>query len=126
MYLAHAISDNPLHCAFCRGEIAPERIGFDDATTEIISRWNSVYGSVYALWLDSGTYEAWAEAELRNTDSEINRAGLQARESLARYVPASYLWFWDETRPTCCPLCGSSDLANQGQLLLCEKCGVSI
>jgi hypothetical protein len=58
VYLAHVLSDNPIHCVSCRGEIAPERIGCKDKTTEIIARWSAVYGSVYTLWLDLGTYDA--------------------------------------------------------------------
>jgi hypothetical protein len=126
VYLAHKLSDNPIYCATCRGEVAPERIGFDDTTTESIAGWNRVYGAVYTLWLDSGGYEAWAQAELQSKESEINRAGLQAREALARYIPTSYLWFWNEARPPACPLCESSHLMSRGQLLVCENCSVSI
>lgn len=126
VYLAHVLTDNPIHCAKCRGEVAPERIGFDDHTTESIARWNTMFGAVYALWLDSGTYEASAESELSSRDSSINRGGMAAREALARYVPTSYLWFWNGSRPTSCPSCGSSELSEQGQLFLCKQCWISV
>jgi hypothetical protein len=126
VYLAHVLSENPIHCATCRGEVAPEEIGFDEGTTESIARWNTIFGAIYSLWLDSGTYEAWAESELRNRDSMINRDGMLVREALARYVPTSYLWFWNGSRPTSCPSCSSSDLLDQGQLHLCQQCWVSV
>jgi len=127
VYLAHKLSDNPIYCMSCGGEVAPERIGFDDSTAETLARWNDVYGSIYRLWLDSGGYEAWAESELLSKDSEVNRMGMKAREVLASYLPTSYLWFWQEERPTACPLCGSSNLSKSkrgGERLLCEKCSV--
>ena len=126
VYLAHVLSENPIHCAKCRGEVAPEKIGFDEGTTEAITRWNTIFGAIYSLWLDSGTYEAWAESELRSRDSTINRDGMLVREALARYVPTSYLWFWNGSRPASCPLCSSSDMLDQGQLHLCQQCWVSV
>ncbi|HKS57695.1 MAG TPA: hypothetical protein VJS12_20525 [Steroidobacteraceae bacterium] len=124
-YLAHKLGDNPLYCLTCNGEVAPERIGFDERTTEAVARWNDVYRSIYRLWLDSGSYDAWAEAELLSKDSDVNRLGMLARQALAAYLPTSYLWFWEEERPTACPVCGSSDLSSRGgPRRLCEKCGV--
>lgn len=126
VYLAHKVSDNPIHCMTCRGEVAPERIGFDDSTTETLTRWNDVYSAIYSLWLASGSYEIWAESELRSKDSEVNRLGMQARVALSRYVPTSYLWFWQEDRPTSCPVCGSTSLVGNHPPLLCEKCSICI
>jgi hypothetical protein len=68
-----------------------ERCNFDDATTETIAQWHDVYRSIYALWLASGSYETWAELELRNGDSEVNHLGMKARAALSRHVPTSYL-----------------------------------
>lgn len=125
VYLAHKLVDNPLHCLTCNGDVAPERIGFDERTTESIARWHDVYRSIYSLWLYSGSYEAWAESELLSKDSEVNRLGMVARAALAAYLPTSYLWFWQEERPTSCPVCESSDLWSRGgPRRLCEKCGV--
>jgi predicted nucleic acid-binding Zn ribbon protein len=126
VYLAHVLSENPIHCGECRGEVAPEKFGFDDRTTESIADWNTTFGAVYSLWLNSGAYEAWAESELRSRDSAINRDGLAVREALSRYVPTSYLWFWNGSRPISCPSCGSEDLSEQGQLLVCPQCSVSV
>jgi hypothetical protein len=126
VYLAHVLSDNPIHCAKCRGEIAPERIGFDDQTTELIAHWNTLFGAMYLLWLDSGTYEGWAESELRSRDGAVNCHGLAAQKALARYIPTTYLWFWNGSRPTSCPTCGNTELSEHGQLLTCERCGVSV
>jgi hypothetical protein len=126
VYLAHKLSDNPIHCMTCRGEVAPERIGFDRHTTESIAGWHAVYRSIYCLWLDSGSYEAWAESELLNKDSEVNRMGMLARDALAAYLPTTYLWFWQEERPTSCPVCGSSELSRRGSMLFCEKCNISL
>jgi hypothetical protein len=130
VYLAHKLSDNPIYCMTCRGEVAPERIGFDDPTAQSIARWHDVYRSIYRLWLDSGSYEAWAEAELLGKDSRVNRMGMLARVALAVYLPTTYLWFWQDERPTSCPMCGSSEQSSEqsrrGSMLFCEKCSISL
>jgi hypothetical protein len=125
-YLAHVLTVNPIHCAFCRGEVAPERIGFDIRTAESIAQWNTMYGAVYALWLDSGPYETWAESELLSPDSPINASGLQAREQLSKYIPCGYLWFWKEKRPAQCPVCGLSLRRTEGTHLACTACAVYV
>jgi hypothetical protein len=125
-YLAHALTENPIHCSGCRRAIAPERIGFDGPTAELIARWNTVYGAVYELWLDSGKYEVWAESELLRPDSHINKTGLHARERLSRYIPCRYLWFWQEIRPVQCPACGSSVGETEGTHLVCLACAVYV
>jgi hypothetical protein len=126
VYLAHKLADNPIYCMTCRGEVAPERISFDDATTEIVARWHDVYRSVYALWLASGSYETWAASELRSRGSEVNQLGLKARGALSRYLPTSYLWFWEEDRPTACPNCQSTKLVGDHLPLRCENCSVCV
>ena len=125
-YLAHVLTENPIHCSFCRGEVAPERIGFDVATAELIARWNTVYGAVYELWLDSGPYETWAESELLRADSHVNESGLQAREQLSKYIRCGYLWFWQEKRPVHCPVCGLNLRETKGTHLACTACAVYV
>ena len=59
--LRDALGENPLYCVACNGEVAPERIGFDERLAEDIACWLSLHRSLYQLWLDSGEYENWAE-----------------------------------------------------------------
>jgi hypothetical protein len=125
-YLAHVLTENPIHCSLCRGEVAPERIGFDAPTAELIARWNFVYSAVYELWLDSGPYEVWAESELLRADSHVNESGLQAREHLSKYILCRYLWFWQEKRPAQCPVCGLGLREAEGTHLVCTACAVYV
>jgi len=124
VYLAHVLTDNPIQCLSCRGEVPPERIGFDSEVTELIANWNTVYGSVYALWLDSGEYESWAETELLGKDSPINVRGMTARKKLSEYVPTKYLWFWSESKPVQCPICSSTLQIVDGDRVGCNSCEV--
>lgn len=124
VYLAHVLTDNPVQCLVCRGEVAPERIGFDGETAELIASWNTVFGSVYALWLDSEEYESWAEAELLRKDSPINLRGLAARKKLSEWIPTKYLWFWNESRPMECPVCSSKLESVGGERVLCPSCEI--
>ena len=125
-YLAHVLTENPIHCSSCRGAVAPERIGFDAPTAELIARWNTIYGAVYELWLDCGKYEVWAESQLLLPGSHVNESGLQARERLSRYIRCRYLWFWQEKRPGKCPVCGSSLTETEGLHLVCTACAVYV
>jgi hypothetical protein len=126
VYLAHTLTVNPVHCLSCRGEVAPERIAFDVATAESIASWNGMFGSVYSLWRDSGEYEHWAEGELIRRDSPVNKSGMVARESLSRFIPTKYLWFWNESRPASCPNCGSGFRSTEGAHLVCSSCEVCV
>ena len=126
VYLAHVLTENPICCSFCRGEIAPERIGFDAPTADLIARWNTVYGAVYELWMDCGPYQHWAESELLRADSHVNESGLQAREQLSKYILCRYLWFWQENRPSQCPVCRSSLRQAEGMHLVCTACAVYV
>jgi len=67
---------NPLHCVLCNCEIRPESIDWPDAQVREIARWCGLYRSILELWLDSGEYEAWADTELSNIGSYLNRTGL--------------------------------------------------
>jgi hypothetical protein len=125
-YLAHVLTENPIHCSFCRGAVAPERIGFDAPTAELIARWNAVYGAVYELWLDCGKYEVWAESELLRADSHLNESGLQVRELLSKHLPCRYLWFWQEKRPVQCPVCELTLREIEGTHLVCTACAVYV
>lgn len=125
-YLAHVLTENPIHCASCQAAVTPERIGFDPSTAELVTRWNIVYGAVYELWLDCGRYEVWAESELLLPTSHINESGLRARARLSRYLPCRYLWFWQGTRPGQCPVCRSSLRETEGTHLLCTTCAVYV
>jgi len=126
VYLAHKLGENPVHCLRCRGEVAPERVGLDVDTAEMIARWNSLYGAVYALWLNSGEYESWAENELLQKSSFANRQGLLVRKKLAELIPTKYLWFWMEDRPTSCPACGEPFANMQSVPFVCSSCEVCV
>jgi hypothetical protein len=54
--LRDGLSDNPLFCVACNGEVPPERLGFDERFAEEIANWLSTHDSLYRLWLDSGEY----------------------------------------------------------------------
>jgi hypothetical protein len=69
----------------------PERTRCDADTADLIASWNTIFGSVYTLWLDSGEYEGWAEAELLSTRSMINaRAWRLERSCLNTSRPSIY------------------------------------
>ncbi|HTU25688.1 MAG TPA: DUF2310 family Zn-ribbon-containing protein [Pirellulales bacterium] len=128
--LCDQLSDNPLRCLVCKGEVAPERLGFDQQLAEAIANWRSVYRSLYLLWLDSGQYEAWAAEMLSDPCGQVNRTGRELVERLGAIVPAYYWWFLDvgadDYAPSDkCPICGTAVSASDGNPTTCEACRIA-
>lgn len=138
MVLQVHLSRNPLSCALCNLEIPPERVGFDQALAETLAAWRDFYNSFYYLWLDSGEFEEWAAAQLRDVSSPVNIRGLKLTQQLAAWRPCYLWWFQDEAAPdwtpdTHCPKCSralelrfSGMRPNGGSLRICETCLIAI
>jgi len=106
--LRDGMTDNPLVCLTCNGEVPPERLGFSGELADEISDWLSVYDSLYRLWLDSGEYEQWAAARLSDADGAVNTRGREIVARLNEIVPAYYWWSvdTDASEPlAACPVC---------------------
>lgn len=129
--LRDAFGPNPLYCVRCNGEVAPERVGFDNwRIAEDIAQWRNLYRSLYYLWLDSGEYESWAVARLSDPSGAIHLKGMSCVRVLNHFVRAYYWWFVDNTteefvEPTYCPVCAQSLLKYQdGHVSVCEPCSL--
>jgi hypothetical protein len=127
------LSDNPLHCLRCNGEVPPERLMLEPSEVDAVAHWRSVYGAIDWLELDSGPYESWARSQLLDPASPPNVEGLGVARSLNR-VRRCYFWFFQpvdlegdlEPRSTC-PVCERPLTAYDDGLFpqrLCEKDGV--
>ncbi len=109
LFLVDLLTDNPLHCDFCRKEVDPERLKLTVEETESVAGWFSVASALYRLWLDSGEYEEYAKANLLDPNGQINRDGLKVALALSARIPTR-LWFFSDTddgEPTHCPICGN-------------------
>jgi hypothetical protein len=130
--LRDVLTDNPLGCAACNGEVPPERLGFDARFAEEIAHWLSVYDSLYRLWLDSGEYEAWAAARLSDPHGQVNRTGREIVARLNDRVPAFYWWFVDTEAadaepPVPCPVCSGPLGEYAGRnLRVCAACRILV
>ena len=132
------VSENPLACARCNLEVAPEAIGFDRELADAIAWWRRFHNSFYFLWLDSGEFEAWAAAILRNPSSRVNTEGRRLARDLGEWRRCYFWWFQDEgapewAPPTHCPCCGKSlierfpgERPQGGSLRVCEDCSVAL
>jgi len=106
LLLVDLLSDNPLHCDFCRKEVDPERLQLSVEETESIARWFSVADALYRLWLDSAEYEIYAKKCLLDPNGQVNRDGLSIANMLSSRIPTR-LWFFSDTddgSPTPCPI----------------------
>jgi len=120
LVLVHQLSDNPVHCLACNGEVPPEELAWTDELVSRVASWTSIYGALYALWLSSGEYETWAMERLIDIRGEVNVVGRRVTRDLgeANSMPAStwYGWYppWDidefDSQPVveACPVCGRS------------------
>jgi hypothetical protein len=130
--LMYALTYNPVHCLDCNLEVAPEALGLDEELACAIAYWRSIYGAIYALWLDSGDYEEWAAEHLIDIGSPVNVLGREVQRKLNR-VRRCYYWLhqgkaWDDVaRLRNCPSCGTAfskyGAGIFGQLI-CETCSI--
>jgi hypothetical protein len=129
IYIAHKLESNPIHCLKCNGVIPPDKLAYSGHVAEEIAVWNSVYGSLYRLWLNSGEYEIWASERLSDPSGQINTQGLELAKQLGRIAKTYYLWFHedDENTPQICPLCGSKFIEIEGaRYSACNNCLIII
>jgi hypothetical protein len=132
--LLSRLGENPLVCAMCRGEVDPAKLPLPASMVDKVAHWRVLENAFLQLWLDSGEYEAFAQDELLNPESPINREGLQLRgelESVRRCYFAFFQKFsyetWEYEVPKDCPLCHGdlvADTRGRGDLLVCESCGI--
>ena len=113
LVLFDGLTDNPIHCATCKNEVDPERLGLSVEEVEAVARWHSVNRSLHALWLDSGEYEAWAKARLLDLPGQVNQAGMKVARMLSARLPACVWLFRDSEGDfdkgevvVDCPICG--------------------
>jgi hypothetical protein len=93
LYLACKLGTNPVYCLRCNGEVLPDKLAFEEPLAEEIASWNSVYGSLYQLWLDSGEYEEWGRDRLLDPKGEVNARGMEIVKELSTRVRTYYFWF---------------------------------
>jgi hypothetical protein len=128
-YLAHKLVANPLHCLHCDGEIPLKNLQLSGPVIDALASWNSVFGALYSLWLDSGEYESWAKAQLLNAKGQVNVQGIAVCRSLNCLSVAYYLWFYEEpaNRPASCPICKQEFVATHWRRrLACHTCAVVV
>ena len=70
--LMTALGDNPIHCLNCNLEVDPISISLPEAMVDQVAQWQWIAGAFEALELDSGPYEAMAQAELLNLGSPVH------------------------------------------------------
>lgn len=130
--LRDCLSDNPLYCVACNGQVAPERIGFDDRLAEGIAYWRSLHRSLYLLWLDSGEYEDWAADKLRDPNASVNVTGRSIVQRLNQFVRSYYWWFHDASvddyvPPERCPICSDHlEQCGDRDFQQCDNCSIVI
>lgn len=126
IYLAYKLGNNPLHCLECNGEIPPENLGFHEKFAEQIASWNTTFGSLYLLWLDSGEYEDWAKEKMLDANGQVNKDGLNIVQELSKLSKTYYLWFresYEDPSPSKCPICNRElKTKNNCSFLFCEQC----
>ena len=124
------LSENPLACLKCNGEVPPERTGFTAELAEKIAFWRNLHDALMHLWLDSGDYEKWATTQLEDPGGQLNVTGLELVEALNKYHRTYYWWFQDnstdEFEPrTDCPRC-FADLVPCMTHLVCDRCSIVV
>ena len=131
LLLRSDLGPNPMACAKCNLEVAPERLGLSSGLAEALAHWRSFHDCFYLLWLDSGEFEEWARGELSNPQSPVNARGLALRVELEELRRSYYWWFQDvgvdDFLPLHhCPNCRHDLSEVQLVGLVCEGCSVLV
>jgi predicted nucleic acid-binding Zn ribbon protein len=120
---------NPIHCLGCNLEVSPKRLGLTTDLIDAVAFWRSTYGAIDLLELNSGEYEAWAQAQLLDPSSAANVEGRAVSRDL-NDVRRCYYWLWQPeshegwTPRLTCPVCGdrlARYAAGVFPQLLCER-----
>ena len=111
MKLMYALSYNPLHCMNCNLEIPLDTLTLSSEVVEAIANWRDIYQAIYLLWLDSGSYEEWAQEQLSDITSEVNLHGRAVQEVVNSSRRCYYCHFQDQSAEhyqpmKVCPICG--------------------
>ena len=126
--LCDLLTNNPISCVECRGEVLPERLAFDEQLSEEIATWLSSHRSLYCLWLSSGEYETWARDRLSDPHGEVNVEGRKIVRQLNHHARAYYWWFQDTdvedySPPDMCPNCNKLLCQiEDNDRLVCDTC----
>ena len=128
--LKHVFTDNPLNCLYCNGEVPPERIELAPELVDPIARWNRLAGAFYELWLDSGEWEEYAAAQLRDPSGRLVEDGLDIVRRLSADRPTFYSWISEEgVTHAGCPRCSAplQPVATRvGARRLCIDCRIAV
>ena len=114
--------DEVLWCGACGLAVPKRRVDEPCA-----GGWAEAYRHIYEIWLASGVYEMWAERELSDLRSELNRAGRRLAREYGRTtgVPVYYELFFAEPgqRPLCVN-CGRAtrDVEGWPAWRVCRRC----
>jgi len=129
LVLVDILTDNPIHCFTCKGEIDPEALKLDDKLVDEIASWFGVFQSLYSLWLNSGEYEHYAKEKLIDKTSQVNTEGVTVAKKLSARYPTYYWWFYDtdDGDPSHCPNCDQElDMNVRYGTGKCEACNIVV
>ncbi len=121
------LSENPLACLKCNGEVSPERIGFTAELADGLAYWRHLHAVLYALWLDSDEYED-GPARLEDPAGQVNVNGLDLVRELNNYRRSYYWWFQDASVDDFVPLskcpCCAAEFGESFGKSVCEACAI--
>jgi len=132
--LMSVLGRNPMHCLDCNLEVEPGTLPLPEGMVDGVAHWSWVAGAIHDLELDSGPYEQWAQTELSNLGSPINREGLVLRSQLDPVRRCYYTLFQPLAEigfavPEACPICeGAFTVYTPARFpfprLICEGCSL--
>ena len=71
----------------------------DDELSAALWTWDVEYDNIFACWLTSGTYERWAERELSDPGSPLNRCGFDLAGRLSQAIGCPVDYFVHNDKP---------------------------
>ena len=99
LVLIDLLSENPVHCGFCRNEIDRRELPFTSKQIDRIDEWFEENKALYRHWLRSEENEAASMQKLMDPNSEVNCIGIGLARELSEILPTRMWFFSDPEAP---------------------------
>ena len=121
-------NQNPVRCINCLDLVNPASVPIPKDIVPVLADWSISHSAIQWLAFQTEDYETWANKELNNIKSSINKNGLELRNKLSKTGNVLY-WY---TRPfdsnsIDCPICntGMQEIKYKyTKAIYCSSCSI--
>lgn len=117
---------NPIRCLGCLEIVEPTKLPVPVDLVYEVADWSITHSALQWLAFQTTSYEAWADKELTDIRSNINKEGIRLQRELSK---TTTIYYWHtrslNTHDNSCPICNGSMKEIKYPLtrvVCCESC----